>query len=194
MPRNSIGVYTPPSSTWNPATPATPISTTDWNALLSDLADALTGSLSADGSTPATALFTFPYGLAGNLTGNITGNAATATFATSAGTATNATNATTAATATNALACSGNSATATLAATATNALACSGNSATATSATNATNASNATYAANGVAGFLINTLTGARVISGTATNSGRISWGTAAPGTLDVGEIYLQYV
>ena len=33
----------------------------------------------------------------------------------------------------------------------------------------------------------------ARVASGTETNSGRISWGTAAPGTLDEGEIYLQY-
>ena len=33
----------------------------------------------------------------------------------------------------------------------------------------------------------------ARVASGTATNSGRISWGTAAPGTLAEGEIYLQY-
>ena len=31
-----------------------------------------------------------------------------------------------------------------------------------------------------------------RVDEGTATNSGRVSWGTASPGTLDVGEIYLQ--
>ncbi len=35
--------------------------------------------------------------------------------------------------------------------------------------------------------------TAARVASGTATNSGRISWGTAAPGALDEGEIYLRY-
>lgn len=37
-------------------------------------------------------------------------------------------------------------------------------------------------------------LTAARVASGTATNSGRISWGTASPGTLAEGEIYLQHV
>lgn len=36
-------------------------------------------------------------------------------------------------------------------------------------------------------------LTAARVASGSATNSGKISWGTSAPGTLDEGEIYLQY-
>lgn len=35
--------------------------------------------------------------------------------------------------------------------------------------------------------------TAARVNSGAATNSGRISWGTAAPGTLDEGEIYLRH-
>lgn len=36
-------------------------------------------------------------------------------------------------------------------------------------------------------------LTAARVASGSSTNSGKISWGTAAPGTLDEGEIYLRY-
>lgn len=35
--------------------------------------------------------------------------------------------------------------------------------------------------------------TAARVTSGAATNSGLISWGTGAPGTLDLGEIYLQH-
>ena len=33
----------------------------------------------------------------------------------------------------------------------------------------------------------------AHVDSGSATNSGRISWGTSAPGTLAVGEIYLRH-
>lgn len=33
----------------------------------------------------------------------------------------------------------------------------------------------------------------ASVASGTSTNTGKISWGTAAPGTLDEGEIYLRY-
>lgn len=33
----------------------------------------------------------------------------------------------------------------------------------------------------------------AHVQSGAATNTGRISWGTASPGTLAEGEIYLQY-
>lgn len=33
----------------------------------------------------------------------------------------------------------------------------------------------------------------AYVNSGTSTNSGKISWGTSAPGTLDLGEIYLRY-
>mgnify|MGYP003127471487 CR=1 FL=1 len=33
----------------------------------------------------------------------------------------------------------------------------------------------------------------AHVNSGTSTNSGRISWGTSAPGTLEEGEIYLRH-
>jgi hypothetical protein len=36
-------------------------------------------------------------------------------------------------------------------------------------------------------------LTAARVASGSASNSGRISWGTSAPATLDLGEIYLKH-
>lgn len=39
----------------------------------------------------------------------------------------------------------------------------------------------------------LNSKTLARVNSGTATNSGLISWGTAAPGTLAEGEIYLRH-
>ena len=33
----------------------------------------------------------------------------------------------------------------------------------------------------------------AYVVSGSATNTGKISWGTGAPGTLDEGEIYFRY-
>lgn len=39
----------------------------------------------------------------------------------------------------------------------------------------------------------LNTKTVARVNSGTATNSGLISWGTAAPSTLAEGEMYLRH-
>lgn len=35
--------------------------------------------------------------------------------------------------------------------------------------------------------------TAARVTSGSASNSGLISWGTSAPGTLDEGQIYLRH-
>jgi hypothetical protein len=42
MPRNaSTGVYTPPSNSWNPATPDTVISSADWNAMRADMAAAL---------------------------------------------------------------------------------------------------------------------------------------------------------
>ncbi len=101
--------------------------------------------------------------LTGNVTGNVSGSSGSCTG--------------NAATATTAAACSGNSATATTAA------ACSGNAVTATLAATAT---------AGAATFEVAGLTAARVAAGVAANSGRISWGTAAPGTLAVGEIYLQ--
>ena len=42
MPRNAnTGVYTPPANSWNPATPDTVISSSDWNALRADMATAL---------------------------------------------------------------------------------------------------------------------------------------------------------
>lgn len=67
---------------------------------------------------------------------------------------------------------------------------------TAASATFATSAGSATTAGTasaGVAGFTINALRAARVASGSSTNTGRISWGTAAPGSLDEGEFYGRY-
>ena len=63
MPRNGSGQYTPPSNTWNPATPETPILSDDWNVTLADLATALTGSLASDGQTTASARIPFAQGL-----------------------------------------------------------------------------------------------------------------------------------
>jgi len=42
-------------------------------------------------------------------------------------------------------------------------------------------------------GTTYNSLRMAHVASGSATGTGKISWGTASPGTLAEGEIYLQY-
>lgn len=54
MPRNGSGTYTPPVNSWNPAVTGQPISSTDWQATLADLADALTNSVDPDGQTPLT--------------------------------------------------------------------------------------------------------------------------------------------
>lgn len=53
MPRSS-GVYSPPSSSWNPAVNANPATLADWNALLADIVSALTQSVSRDGQTAIT--------------------------------------------------------------------------------------------------------------------------------------------
>ena len=63
MPRNGSGQYVPPSSSFNPAVPETTIVSEDWNDLLTDMADALTDSLSSDGQTPATARVPFAFGI-----------------------------------------------------------------------------------------------------------------------------------
>jgi hypothetical protein len=63
MPRNGSGQYVPPSSSFNPAVPETTIVSEDWNDLLTDMADALTDSLSSDGQTPATERIPFAFGL-----------------------------------------------------------------------------------------------------------------------------------
>lgn len=52
MSRNGSGTYSAPASSWNPAVSGALASYTDWNALLTDIANALTQSLSADGQTP----------------------------------------------------------------------------------------------------------------------------------------------
>jgi hypothetical protein len=58
MSRNGSGVYTLPAG--NPVVTGTTISSTTMNTTLTDIANALTGSLSADGQTP----------LSGNLNAN----------------------------------------------------------------------------------------------------------------------------
>lgn len=63
MPRNGSGSYSPPSNTWNPATPETPILSDDWNATLADMATAITQSIASDGQTTATAPIPFVQGI-----------------------------------------------------------------------------------------------------------------------------------
>jgi len=63
MSRNGAGSYTPPSNTWNPATPDTAILSDDWNDTLDDLATALTQSLASDGQTTASAVIPFAQGV-----------------------------------------------------------------------------------------------------------------------------------
>lgn len=55
MPFNGAGTFVPPSSTFNPAVPATDIDASDWNALLADLATGLSTTITKDGQTTPTA-------------------------------------------------------------------------------------------------------------------------------------------
>lgn len=55
MPRNSSGVYSPPVSSFNPATNGNLATAGDFNALLADLSTALTDSLSRGGNGSLTA-------------------------------------------------------------------------------------------------------------------------------------------
>jgi len=54
MPRNGSGTYTPPSNSVSPAVFDTVISPEDFNEVLTDVAEALTGSIAADGQTAPT--------------------------------------------------------------------------------------------------------------------------------------------
>lgn len=62
MPRNGAGTYSLPSNSWNPAVDNTTINAADWNATATDLANALTASLAADGQTITTARIAFAQG------------------------------------------------------------------------------------------------------------------------------------
>lgn len=66
MPRNN-GIYAPPPSTWFPAVDGSPASPEDWNSLLSDIASALTQSISKDGQTQITGDLNFGGNQAQNL-------------------------------------------------------------------------------------------------------------------------------
>jgi len=50
----SSGVYTPPASSWYPTTSGASATKADWDALLADIASALTQSISSDGQTTIT--------------------------------------------------------------------------------------------------------------------------------------------
>lgn len=63
MPRNGSGSYSPPSNTWNPATPDTAILSDDWNDTLDDMATALTQSIASDGQTTASTVIPFAQGI-----------------------------------------------------------------------------------------------------------------------------------
>ena len=54
MSRNGSGVYNLVTNSWNPATAGVSATPTDWQALINDVASALTQSVSADGQTPIT--------------------------------------------------------------------------------------------------------------------------------------------
>lgn len=54
MPRDGSGNYIPPSSSWSPAQNGSAATPDDWNQLLTDIATALTQSMSRDGQAPMT--------------------------------------------------------------------------------------------------------------------------------------------
>jgi hypothetical protein len=91
MPRNGSGTYAAPGSSWNPGIDGQSATTADWNALLADLAQALTLSTASDGETPTTALIPFAYGIGvepGSITSpaiQITGDPTTGIYAPAAG-------------------------------------------------------------------------------------------------------------
>lgn len=65
--RNGSGTFIPVSGSWNPAVGGTTISSTDWAALLSDLASGLTTSIAVDGQTPTVASIPFAQGLTSSM-------------------------------------------------------------------------------------------------------------------------------
>lgn len=54
MARNGSGTYSPPTNSWNPAINGASATAADWQAVLNDLASALTQSVSKDGQTALT--------------------------------------------------------------------------------------------------------------------------------------------
>jgi hypothetical protein len=91
VPRDGSGTYDAPASSWNPGIDGQPAATADWNALLADLASALSNSIAADGETPTTKIIPFAYGIginAGSITSpavQVTGDPTTGIYAPAAG-------------------------------------------------------------------------------------------------------------
>lgn len=67
MPRNGSGQYSAPASSWNPGIDGNAATSADWNALLADITNALTQSVSRDGQSP----FTGPLNMGGSRILNI---------------------------------------------------------------------------------------------------------------------------
>ena len=63
MPFNGSGTYTAPANSWNPAVSSTAVNSADWNTLLADLETALSGVVTKDGQTTATARIPFASGI-----------------------------------------------------------------------------------------------------------------------------------
>lgn len=74
MPRNGAGVYSLVNNTWFPPVNGVLATSTDWNTFISDVASALTQSVSSDGQTPMTG--NLPMGN-NKITGLANGTAAT---------------------------------------------------------------------------------------------------------------------
>lgn len=158
-----------------------------WAALAGPFVGNLTGNVTGN--------------LIGNVTGNVsgssgscTGNAATATLADNATLAGSATSAGTATTAVNLSGGVVDSVTVSAGTPGVRVRASASGSAFLQFTNNANGVQwGILEAASATAPLTTNGLSIARVASGTSANSGRISWGTAAPGILDEGQIYLQH-
>lgn len=216
MPRNNLGIYTAPSSSWNPATDDTTIASSDWNPLLSDLSQALTQSIATDGTSVVTTPIPFAGGIIGNAstatsvahlttgrTIGITGDLVytSPTFDGSA----NITGASTLATVNSQPGTYGDSShipvftvngkglitAASMISIGSAALQNIGTAGANVPLLSAANTWGGIQAFP--TGTTVNAQRVAHVITGTAANSGQISWGTGAAPTLAEGEIYLMY-
>ncbi len=74
MPFSGTGVYSAPSSSWNPAVAATTIDATDWIALLADISSALSLCITKDGQQTTTGTIPFATAVTMAQTLAVTGN------------------------------------------------------------------------------------------------------------------------
>ena len=82
MPRNGSGLYTLPQAAF---APSTTILATAVNSNFSDIATALSGSISADGQTPLTGPFKFPSGSSGSPSVTFSNDGTTGLYLSAAG-------------------------------------------------------------------------------------------------------------